>query len=137
MNVELNSFHQGTNVGKRPSAQSFVGDLAEPAFHHVEPGTRCRDEVQMETGMTYQPRLDTRMLMRPVVVHDQMQAQPGWRLRINSLKEPDELLMPMTRHAIPDDLSVKHVQRREQGRGAVAFIIVGRAGRKPGAQGQP
>jgi len=32
--------------------------------------------------------------------------------------------VPMARHARPDHLSVQHVERRKQGRGAVALIVV-------------
>ena len=38
--------------------------------------------------------------------------------------EADELLMPMARRAAADDLAFEHAERGEQGRRAVAFVIV-------------
>ena len=64
------------------------------------------------------------MLVSPVVVHDEMQGKMGWCLGVNLLEKPDELLMPMPGHAVTDDFPVKHIQRREQGGRAVAFVVV-------------
>jgi hypothetical protein len=38
--------------------------------------------------------------------------------------EAEELLMPMAGHAAADDLAFEHAERGEQGRRAVAFVIV-------------
>src|SRR5580692_10730965 len=43
---------------------------------------------------------------------------------LDGCDEADELLMPMARHAAADDLAFKHAERGEQGRRAVAFVIV-------------
>jgi len=64
------------------------------------------------------------VLVRGVIVQDQMQLERGRRLRSDLLEEPDELLMSMARHTVADDRAVEHAQCREQGRRAVALIIV-------------
>ena len=86
-----NGIDQGSDVVEGAPAQALVGDLSEPAFDHVQPGTGCGDEVQVETRLSFQPRLHAGMFMGPVVVHDQMQSQSGevsasmcFRKRINS-----------------------------------------------------
>ena len=45
---------RGDQVGngmKYPAPQRFVGQLAEPAFHQVQPGRGCRGEMQVEPRM--------------------------------------------------------------------------------------
>ncbi len=89
--------------------------------------------MQVEAGMAFQPRLDARMLVRPVVVDDQMQVQIQWCLDVDQLQEADEFLMPMPRHAIANDRPIQHVQRSEPGRRAIAFVVV----RLPGRDSRP
>ena len=65
------------------------------------------------------------MLMRLVVVDDQMQLEMGWRFGVDLLEEPHELLaVPVTGHAVADHLPIEHSERGEQGRCAVALVIV-------------
>ena len=49
---------------------------------------------------------------------------PAGTDRLDGCDEADELLMPMARHAAADDLAFEHAERGEQGRRAVAFVIV-------------
>ena len=79
----------------------------------------------MKPRMAVQPGFHAGMFVRPVVVDDQMQIEAGRGLGVDSLEEPDELLMPMARHAVADDLAVEHAERREQRRRAVALVVVG------------
>ena len=44
--------------------------------------------------------------------------------------------MSMTLHAGPDNPAVQHVQRREQGRRAIALVVVGQSTRTPFLHGQ-
>lgn len=78
----------------------------------------------METRMAPEPGLDPWMRMGPVVVHDQMPVEMGPRLHVDRLEESDELLMPMPWHAIATDFPIEHAQRGEQGRGAIALIVM-------------
>ena len=52
----------------------------------------------MESGMAFEPRFDLRMLMGRVIVHDQMQVEPGWGFGVYLVEETDKFLMPMTGH---------------------------------------
>ena len=65
------------------------------------------------------------VLVDGVVVEDGVDDLAGRDLRLDGVEEADELLMPVALHAAADDLAFEHVERREQGRGAVALIIVG------------
>jgi hypothetical protein len=66
------------------------------------------------------------MLVRRVVVDDQMQIQIRRGFGVNLLQELDPLLVPMLGHAVGDDLPFRQFNGREQGRRAVAFVVVGR-----------
>ena len=43
---------------------------------------------------------------------------------LDGCDEADELLMVMARHTAADDLAIEHIERGEQGRRTVAFVIV-------------
>ena len=122
---------------KGAAAESFVGDLAKPSFHQVQPGTGSRNEMQMEAGMPLQPGLNARMFVGPVVVHDQMQIHLGRSLGIDRLEEPDKLLMAMPRHAVADDSAVERDQGGKQRRRAVALVVVGHGAATPFFSGSP
>src|SRR5712692_4598255 len=64
------------------------------------------------------------MLVSTVVVEDEMQVQTCWELSIQSPQERQELLIAMTRHAIGDDGSFQYIQRSEQGRGSMPFVVM-------------
>src|SRR3970282_62231 len=78
----------------------------------------------MEPWMPSEPGFHTRMLVSSIVVHDQMQVDIGGGLGVYPVEESNELLMPMTRHAIADHFAVEHTESREQGGCAVALVIV-------------
>ena len=65
------------------------------------------------------------MLVRGVIVDDQMNFALGRGLAVDLVEEADELLMPVAAHALADDLAVEHVERGEQGGRAVPLIIMG------------
>ena len=76
------------------------------------------------------------MLVRPVVVYDQMNIQLGWNLMVDQLEELDPLLMPMPWHARADELAIRHAHCREQCGGAVTLVVVGQRPTPPGEHGQ-
>ena len=85
--------------------------------------------------MSGQPAFDRRMFVGAVVVADQMQLQ----LRVTSgqrLQKGDELQVPMATVAASVDLAAGHLQRGEQAGGAVASVIMGLAGGRPGPHWQ-
>lgn len=62
------------------SSATLFGDAAEEALDLVEPGTRCRCEVHMKAGMPFEPGLDLGMLVRCVIVSDEMHVEVWQRL---------------------------------------------------------
>ena len=69
------------------------------------------------------------MLVGGIVVEDDVDQLAGRDRRARRVEEADELLVAMALHAAADHLAVEHVERGEQGRRAVALVVVGhRAG---------
>ena len=112
------------------ASDAFSSDLGEEPLDHVEPGCRGGREVQMEAWMRFDPALHGRRLVGGIVVDDEMKIETSRGLLVDQLEKAQELAMAMTRHASSDHPAVEHVQRGEQGGGAVALVIVGH---RPGA----
>ena len=68
-------------------------------------------EVEFEPRMPFEPLADLGMLMRRIIVHNEVHLLLGWGFSIDFVEKTDELLMPMTAHALTDDLAVHHVER--------------------------
>ena len=86
-------------------------------------------EVGVESGarpsrMLGEPGQHLRMFVGGIVVEDGVDHLAGWHGPLDGCDEADELLMPMARHAAADHLAFEHAERGEQGRRAVAFVIV-------------
>jgi hypothetical protein len=77
------------------------------------------------------------MLVRGVIVDDQMQLALGWGFAVDLVEKADELLMTVSAHALADNLAVEDVECGEQGGGAVALIVVGDRAQRPGFIGSP
>src|SRR6516225_7708073 len=66
--------------------------------------------------MPAEPGAGFGMLVRGVIVDDQVHLAPGRGFAVDLVEKADELLMPVAAHALADDLAVEHVERGEQGR---------------------
>ena len=106
------------------AADAFSGDLGKEALDHVEPRAGRGREVQMEARMPLEPALYRGGLVGGIIIDDQMQVEIGQRPLVDGLEKAEELAMPVAGHAFADDGAVEHVERREQGRGAVALVVM-------------
>src|SRR6202040_2088051 len=106
------------------AADAFSGDLGKEALDHVEPRAGRRREVQMKARMPLEPALYRGGLVGGIIIDDQMQVEIGQRPLVDGLEKAEELAMPVAGHAFADDGAVEHVERREQGRGAVALVVM-------------
>ena len=52
-----------THASENAPSDSSVGDLAKETLYQVEPRRRGRDEVSMETRMTFEPPFDLTMFV--------------------------------------------------------------------------
>ncbi len=87
-----------------------LGQDGEEAFDGIEPGSRCRREVEDEPRMPRQPLSDLGMLVSRVIVEDHVDDFTGRNLGLDQIKEADELLVPVTlslinRLRMPDRLA--------------------------------
>ena len=79
---------------------------------------------KFKAPMLLQPGLHGRGLVGGVVVHDQMHVETLGCVALNDPEEAQELLGPMPRQALADHLAGLHIQGGEQGRGAMALVVV-------------
>ena len=88
------------------AANTLVGQVAEPSFNQIQPGTAGGNEVHVEAGMTLQPVLGLGVLVRGV--------KPG-RDRLTSI----------TREPSPNSpLSVRHHPNGIPGMDSLPFRLV-------------
>ena len=74
--------------------------------------------------MLLEPRPDVRLLVRPVVVHHQVQLQFLGKFPVQPAQKFQPLLMAMPGVTLANHLAVQHVQRRKKRRRAVALVVV-------------
>jgi len=122
--IVFDSSDQCGHVAEGAATDTFVGNLAEPTFDQVQPGTRSRDKVEMESRMPPQPGFHTWMFVGAIIVYDEVQVEFGRGSAVDFLEETDKFLVPMARHTVADYLAVEHAEGCEEGGRAVAFIIV-------------
>lgn len=79
----------------------------------------------MKTGMTSEPPVHLRMLVRSVVVDNQVKIFLRRRDLINHAQELEPFLMAMPVIAHADHRAVKGIHGGEQRGSAVPFVIVG------------
>jgi len=70
------------------------------------------------------------------VVHDDVHVEISGHVALDFVEELAELLSAVARHAFTDDRSRFHVERGEQRRRAMAFVIVGAPFDLTGSHGQ-
>ena len=80
---------------------------------------------KVKRGCALSQRFTAGVLMRGIVVDDEVEVELLGGLLVDQFEKAEELLMAMARHARPDNLAVQHVERCEQRGGAVALVVVG------------
>jgi len=74
--------------------------------------------------MSVNPGSNSRVFMRPIIIHNQMHVQLGRSLGIDLLDETNKLLMSVTGHTIANDFAIERAERSRQ-RGGPAVPVVG------------
>jgi len=80
--------------------------------------------MQMEARVGLEPTVHGRCFMSGIIVDNQMEVEIGRGVMVDQLQKAQELAVSMARHAGPNDLAIEHIQRRKQGRGAMALIVM-------------
>lgn len=120
----INLLHELLDVGERAAADGFLGNDSKPTLDLIEPRGIGRGVVDMEPGPPGQPGLDLGVFMGGVVVDDQVDVQIVGHIGIDMTQEGEELLVAMTPFALGQDLASSDIECGEQGRGAMADIVV-------------
>ena len=81
--------------------------------------------MQVEPRVRLQPSLHVGMFVGGVIVQDHMHSKCFRYFTVDGAEKLEELLMPVPGQAGPDHLTGQHVQRGEQGGGAMALVVVG------------
>jgi len=64
--------------------------------------------------MPCQPIANLGYFVSTVVIHDQVHVEPGWKIVVDLVEKPQELLMPVSAIAIADGHAGSYVHSRKQ-----------------------
>ena len=95
---------QLSDVLEAPATNTLVRYLAEPTLYKIQPGRTCRNEMNVESSVAFQPSVDLVVFVCAVVVDDHVYLQSGVRFLVDLPQEAEEFLMPMARHTFGNDL---------------------------------
>jgi len=112
---------------KGGAADRLIGDQRKPTLDLIEPGAVGRGEVQMKARPPCQPGTHFGVLVRAVVVADQVNIEVFRNVGLDMAKEGKKLLVPVPLLALGEDAAVGHIKRRKQCRRSVADVVMGDA----------
>src|SRR4030081_2068992 len=104
-------FDQFFNAFKNTAPNPFAGDFTKPPFDQIKPGRTGRNEVQVKSLMSYNPLLDLRMLVRGIVIDDQMQVHAGGSISVHLAEKLQKFLVPMPIKARANHGAIEHIER--------------------------
>src|SRR4030042_7167895 len=102
----LDCRHQRANTVKRAATDAFSCDLCKPTLHEVEPRRTGRREVKVKTRVLVQPSRHLRMLVGPIIVHDQMQLPVRGGFAIDLARQWEKLLLAVAGEGGDDALAI-------------------------------
>jgi len=124
VDVAVDGLDKFVDAGYGQSLQLSSRQFGEEAFDEVEPRRRCRNEVEVHPRVFCEPSAYLGMLVRGIVIEDHVDLELRGHRALDGAKEPQELLVAMSRHALVDDLAGGDIECCEQRRGAVPLIVV-------------
>jgi len=101
------------DVPEAAATDRLWGDETEPSLNLVEPGRVGGCVVNLEAGPFGEPEAHLGMLMRGIVVDDQMDGQVFWHSLIDALEKAQKLLMPVAWLAFGKDRAGSNVEGGE------------------------
>ena len=113
-----------SHASKDASPYAFVSEVAEKPLNHIEPGSACRREVNMDALMALEPRLHLCVFVCGIVVADNVDLLFFGHASLNQAKELQPLLVTMLVHTCADHGSRGDLQSGKQRGGSVALVIV-------------
>ena len=122
---------------KTPATNLFGRQVAKDTFYQIEPRTAGRDEMHLDARVACQPPLDHGVLVRGVVVGDQMQGLALGDLAIKQTQERQPFLVPMPRQAGGEDGALRDIEGGEERGGPMALVVVCHRAHRPFFMGKP
>jgi len=119
--------HQLFRAAESTATDGLLGDDVEPDFDLVKPASIRRRVMHLKPRVRRQPAKHAGMLVRRVVIHDQVQGEPGRRLGIDLTQEAQVLLVAMAALALTEDRAGDQVECCKQGGGAMTDVVVSHA----------
>src|SRR6185437_15602163 len=119
--------HQFLDAAEGTTADGALGDEGKPALDLIEPRGVSRSVVNLVSRPLRQPGPYLRMLVRSVIIDDEVNVKFGRDALVQSAQKREELLMPMTRLAFGEHCTGGNVQRGKQGCRSVTDIVMGHA----------
>lgn len=104
-------------------AKALFAQVPKEALDHVQPRGAGRCEVAVETRVAFKPRLHFLMLVRGVVVTDEMNLPILGHAAFDQVKKAQPFLVAMFLLTLSDHLAIEDIQRRKQRTGPVALVI--------------
>src|ERR1700676_4981909 len=115
---------QVTHRGERTAPEGALGDKSERTLDVIEPRAVGRRVVEMEARAAREPSLHFGMLVRAIVVNDQMHIEPRRHAGIEMAQKAQALLMAMAWFALGEHPPVGDVEGGKQCGSSVAVIIM-------------
>src|SRR5574338_818420 len=116
---------------KTPRSRRPVEMLRKKRATLLSHDAGSRREMDMETRVLVQPLLDLGMLVRRIVVADQMQSLVLGRSPVDMAQKVEPFDMAMTLRAAGDHRTIQRTHRREKGSCPVALVVVSHRFRSP------
>src|SRR5579862_2017543 len=126
-NEILDLSHELFHAAEGTAADGLLGDDVEPDLDLVEPGSIRRRVVHLKPWVRRQPAKHAGMLMRRVVIHDQVHGESGRDLGVDLTQEAQILLVTMAALAPTEDRAGRQVECCKQGGGAMTDVVVSHA----------
>ena len=130
--------HVGQFLHAREAARpdAVPGQIREEPLDQVHPRTRGRREVHVEPLVPLQPNLHLRVLVRAIVVRDDVHREILRDLAVDLLEEPQPLQMGVLALGAVDQLALQVAEGGEQADRTVPVVVVGLRADVPGAERQ-
>src|SRR5215469_8625858 len=85
--ILVDRLHQFFDAEKAAAPNPLLRELTQPTFDQIQPRRARRNEMEMEAPMASEPTLHLGVLVRAVVVHDQMKVQVKRKLSIEAAEK--------------------------------------------------
>ena len=110
--VVLDRIDEFVRAAMHAASDLFLGEVDEPAFDQIEPGSARRGEMDVIPRAFSEPTSDERRFVRRVVIENQMDIQVTRDGGVDRVKEPTEFAGAMARVTFANDAARPNIDYR-------------------------